>query len=208
MHANSQKAGSVLSGIPRSGQCRDGKTWSSLGWSKNFHHQESPGSGKVTGNCSSTSTFDSIEMTNAPHGMHRTLKEKPGPAIASILFGATPSGSPYYRKKGKSFSVASLSGAFGHSPFEPPGRSAISKPTGFADKRSVPPEKPVRPPRPESPDRSPPLAVRDWNNSSLTRLQGHACHFFATRNIHSMQHPKSANPADIHLHPPEEIWRN
>ena len=103
MHANPQKADSTLSGMPRTGQCWAGKTWSSLGWSKVFH-QESPGSTKFIDNCSSTSPFDSIEMTNAPDGMHRILKEMSGPAIDSISFRTTSRGSPYFRKKEKSFS--------------------------------------------------------------------------------------------------------
>ena len=211
MHANPQKAGSVLSGIPRSGQCRPGKNGVYLRRSK-VCHSESPERTKFTGNCSSTSPFNLIKMTNPPDCMIPKSKGKSGPVTTCILFRAIPRCSKFFRKKGKSLLSATLSEAYGHSPFEPPGKPAASNPPGFADKRRTPRGKPIVWPLQSepSPGRSR-LAVQHWMNWSLSRLQGHAHHFFEIKggmDGQPIQHPKSTNPLDMNTQSPEEIWRN
>ena len=211
MHANPQKAGSVLSGIPRSGQCRPGKSGASLRRSK-VCHSESPERTKFPGNCSSTSPFNLIKMTNAPDGMNPKSKGKSGPATTCILFRATTRCSKFFRKKGKSLSSVTLSEAYGHSPFEPSGKRAASNPPGFADKRRSPREKPIVCPLQSEPSAgSSRLAVPHWMNWSLSRQQGHDRHFFAIKggmDGQPIQHPKSTNPLNMNAQSPDEIWRN
>jgi len=187
MYANPQKTGSVLSGISRSGQCRRGKTWTSLRWSK-ICHRESPKSVKFTGDYSSTGSFGSIEMTNAPDGMHRIFKEKPAPVIASILFRATLGGTHYFRKKGNPLSVTILPKPFGHSPFEPPGKLGASDgPMRFADSRASLQRLATCRPRPESQSLNSRLAAQTWMSRSMSRLQDDTRHFYSNkRHIQSM----------------------
>ena len=200
MYANPQKTGSVLSGISRSGQCRRGKTWTSLRWSK-ICHRESPRSVKFTGNYSSTGSFGSIEKTNAPDGIRRIFKQKPAPVIVSILFRATLGGTHYFRKKGNSLSVTILPKPFGHSPFEPPGKLGESdRPTRCADSRASLQRLATCHPRSESQSLNSRLAAQTWRTRSMCRLQDHTCHFYSSkRHIQSMNRDQEsfgpANPS-------------